>query len=855
MNGYGALAGKYLKQQKRRTILTIVGILLSVALISALGTMGQSMKDNMVDQTVYDYGAYEIGYGDATPALLETLQHHALIKKAGAMRKGELTELAKGYKLELAEATTAGFELAPIHLLKGRFPSAEGEAVVEEWALAQLPGAPGLGGKAELTKPDGTKRTFTIVGVLNNQRMNMTYGTGAAYTWMDDTAALADVPGTHLSAAAVFKRGVDISSHLSEFEQLSPKTFGTNTQLLALKGETADKSLNLTLIIIFGVLIGLVVLSTIAVIYNAFNIAVLERMRHFGLLRTIGATPSQLRGIVFREAGLLALYGIPAGLLVGYGGLWLVLEAMSAAGFSILTFDGFKLTLHVWIIVGSAIVGLLAVLLAAWLPARKASRVSPVDAVRGTGNIVRETYRRVRLPSVLRLLGIEGDMASKNIRRNRSKFRITAFSIVVSITLFIVFHYFAQEAFKMAVDDSRDDQVAFQMMSSFTQPSEGDQAGASTPDLTDAFDAKTIASIVGLPGVEHVYGRYNMPDAQVYLPSSVLNHDYLSKMGEDVFAKSTLGGKEIRLVPAYTSLYDVERLKQAEPYLIAGTADPAKLSETGAVLIVQKVKPFVASDNKKINMELAELKVGDTISLNFGTQEKPIMRKVRVGGILSQAPFSPTLLGSQLYVIGTKETYATLLKDVPAQIAPHGTALRGLDIALADDADGAPVRQALQAIADKDPSIRLIDFVEEQQKMRQFNLQMKIFIYGFLGVIALIGSLNIINTVQTNLMLRRREFGLLQAVGMTMGQLRRMATLEGVWFGVIGAFWGLLLGIGISYLLYNQLNNMEGMKFSFPVSGAIISCVFALGVGVLSVQGPLRKIAKASVVEELREEA
>ncbi|MDG0794008.1 ABC transporter permease [Cohnella ginsengisoli] len=132
---------------------------------------------------------------------------------------------------------------------------------------------------------------------------------------------------------------------------------------------------------------------------------------------------------------------------------------------------------------------------------------------------------------------------------------------------------------------------------------------------------------------------------------------------------------------------------------------------------------------------------------------------------------------------------------------------------------------------------------------------MKIFIYGFLGVIALIGSLNIVNTVQTNLMLRRREFGLLQAVGMTMGQLRRMATLEGVWFGVIGAFWGLLLGIGISYLLYDQLNSMEGMAFSFPVTGAIISCVFALGVGLLSVQGPLRKIAKASVVEELREEA
>ncbi|CAI6082932.1 FtsX-like permease family protein [Cohnella rhizoplanae] len=851
MNGYGALAGKYLKQQKRRTVLTVVGILLSVALISALGTMGQSMKDNMVDQTIYNNGAYEIRYTVATPELLQTLQHHALIEKAGAIRKGEATPLAKGYSLELAQATTAGLELAPVHLLKGRLPAADGEAVIEEWALAQLPGTPTIGGKAELARPDGTKQTYSIVGILNNQRNNMTYGMGSAYTWLDDEAALATVPDTRLSAAATFKKGVDISAHLPEFEQLSPESFDTNTQLLALKGETADKSLNKTLIVIFGVLIGLVVLSTIAVIYNAFNIAVLERMRHFGLLRTIGATPGQLRGIVFREAGLLALYGVPAGLIVGCGGLWLVLEAMSAAGFNILTFDGFKLTLHVWIIAGSAVVGLLAVMLAAWLPARKASRVAPVDAVRGTGSIVRETYKRVRLPSLLRLLGIEGNMASKNIRRNRSKFRITAFSIVVSITLFIVFHYFAQEAFKVAVDDSRDDQVAFQMLSSFTQAEQGQRDGP----VQDLFDAATVADIAAIPGVEHIYGRYNLPEASIYLPTAKLSREFLEKMGEDFFLKSTLGGQEIGIVPAYTTLYDEERLKQAQPYLVAGTADPAKLSETGAVLIVQKVKPIVFSEKKKINMNLSELKVGDTIALNFGTQEKPVMREARVGGILSQAPFTPTLLDSELYVIGTKQTYAALLKGIPFDEASYGTALRGLDIALADGADAAPVRQALQAMAAQDPSIRLIDFVEEQREQRQFNLQMKIFIYGFLGVIALIGSLNIINTVQTNLMLRRREFGVLQAVGMTMSQLRRMATLEGVWFGVIGAFWGLLLGIGISFLLYRQLNNVEGIPFSFPIAGAVISCVFALGVGLLSVQGPLRKIAKASVVEELREEA
>lgn len=851
MNGYGALASKYLKQQKRRTILTIVGIILSVALISALGTMGQSMKDNIVSKTIYENGAGEIGYGAVTPELLKKLQDHALLRQVGATRSGETTPLARSYKLSLNEATGDALALTPIHLQQGRLPSAPDEAVVEAWALAQLPGTPEIGDTAELTRPDGTRHTYRIVGVLNNQQINMAYGTGAAYTWIDDAAALADVPGTTLSITATFKKGVDISDHLPEFERLAPDKFSTNSRLLALKGEAKDSGLNQTLLIIFSVLIALVVLSTVAVIYNAFNIAVLERMRHFGLLRTIGATPGQLRGIVYREAGLLAAIGVPAGLLVGVGGLWLVLEAMSAADVGILSFEGFKLTLHGWIIVGSAIVGALAVWLASWLPAHKASRVSPIDAVRGTGGIVRETYRRVRLPSLLRLVGIEGDMASKNIRRNRSKFRITAFSIVISIMLFIVFHYFAQEAFKIVVDDSRDDQVAYQLMSSLSSRTED---GKPVQDK-DVLSEEEIARIKALPGVIHVYGRYMMPSALAYVPTAGIGRGYLAATGDEQLERSTQNGQEVRTVPVYTTLYDAERLKQAEPYLIAGTADPAKLAETGSVLIVQNVKPYVQAEKKRINLQITDLKVGDTLKLDFGYPDQQLLREVRIGGILSQAPFSPTLLENELYAIGPKETYAALLKDVPADLNLYGTSLRGVDVALADGADGAPIKQALEAIVGGDPSLRLIDFIEEQRQTRQFNMQMKIFIYGFLAVIGLIGSLNIINTVQTNLMLRRREFGLLQAVGMTMRQLRRMATLEGVWFGVIGAFWGLLLGVGICYLLYSQMNSLEGIPFSFPVTGAVISCVFALGVGLLSVQGPLRRIARANVVEELREEA
>jgi putative ABC transport system permease protein len=152
------------------------------------------------------------------------------------------------------------------------------------------------------------------------------------------------------------------------------------------------------------------------------------------------------------------------------------------------------------------------------------------------------------------------------------------------------------------------------------------------------------------------------------------------------------------------------------------------------------------------------------------------------------------------------------------------------------------------------PGTRLVDIAAQQKETRQFNLQMQIFIYGFLLIIGVIGSLNIINTVQTNLLLRRREIGLLQAVGMTMGQIRKMASAEGVWFGVIGSFWGIVLGVGISYFLYTELSNVQGFPFEFPWGASLLACGFAVLVGLISVQGPLRRMEKANLIEELREE-
>ncbi|WP_372631345.1 ABC transporter permease [Cohnella sp.] len=849
MRSYGAMAGKYLKQQRKRTILTIVGIVLSVALISALGTMGQTLKDNLIQNTKYERGAFYFGYDKPTPELYETLRKHVLVDQLGYYRTGERSPLENSIAVTVEEADGEALKLLPIHLYQGRLPTAPNELAVERWILDRLPGTPGLDGSARLVGPDGEQRDYRIVGILNNEKRSQVNGTSRAFTLADPASMPIDDKAILL---LTLKSGVDISDQIDVFSKLNSSLF-TNNTLLAYMGESGDDNLNTALAVIFGTLIGLVVLSTVAVIYNAFHIAVLERVRQFGLLRTLGATPAQIRNLVLREATVLSTIGVPVGLLIGWFGLWFALWLMTQAGLKILMMETFELTFHWWIFAGSFAIGYIAVYLAAWLPARKASSVSPVDAAKGAGGIVRESYRRARIPSLLYLAGVEGRMASNNIRRNRTKFRITTFSIVISIMLFIVFHYFTQQTLTMTTTTNEDDRIAFQL----TRTAIPDENGM-RPAAGELIPDEMASEIGALPGVEAVYGIYDRMVLPSLVPETKLNGDLLTDTAVR-YEKTNLGGEGTHRVPTRVLLYDEARLKQAAKYLHSGTTDPEMLAEGDNVLLIQTVRPIQNSGKKRI-MDMTRYRVGDRISVwtNSGSAgEEPEVHELTVAGILTESPFDASYQDSSLTIIGTQPTFVKLLEAAAGQYPPSefDAERHGLEIALRDGADPEPIRAKLLDVARAHSGSNLIDYAENQKSARNFNVQMRIFVYGFLVVIGVIGSLNIVNTVQTNLLLRRREIGLLQAVGMTMGQIRKMATAEGIWFGVIGSFWGILLGVLMSSFLHKQLNTVQGFPFEFPWGASLIASGAALIVGLISVQGPLRKMEKANLLEELREEA
>ncbi|WP_242851289.1 FtsX-like permease family protein [Clostridium sp. DMHC 10] len=195
---------------------------------------------------------------------------------------------------------------------------------------------------------------------------------------------------------------------------------------------------------VVAVIIGIVLIATIAVIYNSFQISVVERIKQFGLLRAVGMTPRQLRVIVLREASILAVISIPIGLICGIiaiNGISIAFKLIGADNFTLM-----KISISPSVILISAVIGIISVYLSALLPAYFAGRISPLVAISSKASITKEKIKRRKSTILKTIFGFEGNLASKNIKRNKKRYRITVFSIVISVVLFVTFKSFMDMA-------------------------------------------------------------------------------------------------------------------------------------------------------------------------------------------------------------------------------------------------------------------------------------------------------------------------------------------------------------------------------------------------------------------------
>ncbi|WP_195516794.1 ABC transporter permease [Paraclostridium bifermentans] len=828
MKSYSDITLKYLKENKKRTLFTIIGIILSLSLISGVGFLGLSVRDLLYDNAIKNSGDYEFGFWNVDKKVISILRNDVDLDKVGVITNAD----SGSYKLGGFEDCTIYItsedevclkDIFKTELTEGRLPENGSELIISDEAKEYLKLE--LNDKITLNEINyknekeikvGVKE-FTIVGFTKESfPSDGTWLNGITFLEKIENNKTYDIKFTVKDNKNKYQTVLSKAKRLNIEEEL----IDSNNDLLALRGQSEYKGINDVIkgISIFVIII--IMITTIFLIYNTINISITERMAEFGILRSIGATPKQIRNLVIKESLILCLISIPFGVLSGFIGVWITVKLLES-NISMM-FNDSILTVKFYpsIILFTLIIGVITIFIASFGPARKAGKVSPISIIKGSsgGSIKYYNGKIVR-----KIFGVEGWVAYKNIRKNSKRFIVTILSLSISLIMFILF---------TTLNMKRLDELAYINKSSLTHGNI-----YLRKDIVNEVSDK----IKNINGIDEVY-------IQPYLWLEYLALD--PALITDEF-KSSYGYESDEFLNNITILgYDDNSLKEL------GVENGLK---DGEVIIINSFARY-NEDGKLENINISNLEEDDTFKIpvsNFSTLEENFLGlliedlnndnciEFKVKKILDKNPFESDY-NYDFKIIMSKDF---LEKINTSEYIRYELKFKYTNIN--DEKLTESASNEIQSI-EEDYKLTLNDLNADNKMQQQMWTVINVFVYGFIVIISLIGIVNVVNTISLNILLKKKEFGTLGTIGMSERQLSKMVILEGMLHGIIASIIGGIISLGLVLIAVKIIN------FGLTVSNKIYWQPFVIGftinllVVLIASLIPLNKLKKMSLVETIR---
>lgn len=830
IKSYKQLTGRYLKENKKRTILSLIGIILSVALISSIGLFIRGMQAVQLQNAKNHYGSYDLMFTNINDDFISKIVNNPELLRYGFLSSESAIKL-QNMTATVVDASGDALKLFPAYVKQGRLPQNQNEAVVEEWALQYIKKDAKIGDKFKFNNKE-----YLLTGILENSIENQS----------DNKIIIAVQNNNILKEKSILlveiNPGANVRMAIKQLKQTAYNAgvkASENTMLHAIEGIGDNSSQTSGIYTVLAVIIGIVVVATVAVIYNAFQISVVERIKQFGLLRGIGATPGQIRKIVLREASVLAAIGVPVGLICGI----IAMSGISTV-FNMLGSDSIfaaRLVIDPKVLLLSAAVGVISVYISALIPSINAGRISPILAISSRNAITKEKIKRRNTHITQKLFGFEGAMAFKNIKRNRKRYRITVFSIAISVVLFVTFKSFMDMSLTISNIPNESRNIHFSIL----------QNGQNRQKLDEEY----VENIKNINVVDKVYKVYQIIDFHAAIDRSS-EIKKVESIG-NIYNSSIINGSEKTILFAGVAIYDSDSLNAARKYLISGNIDQTAMDRENGVILINKNTIINYKTKKKYVGPAANLKVGDEIDLRPSQYDSSgnaahdfdmgETQKVKVLGIVSDDPFDFNGSESGLKLITTKEVADKITAESNIEFS-------GINIRLKDPKYEEAAKQSIKSTIMSDPSLTLIDNIDENRRSKSVMLMAEILLYGFVIVVSLISCINIINTLTTNIILRKREFAALKSIGLTQRGLKKMIVLEGLLYGLAGGVYGSIAGCALSFIMYSGFGRLREFAWNVPYKTIIIAVAASLIIGYISILSPLSRIKKENLIEVIREE-
>ena len=579
-----------------------------------------------------------------------------------------------------------------------------------------------------------------------------------------------------------------------------------------------------------GALIFIIVLASVTLIYNAFSISVSERTKQFGLLKSIGATKKQIRHSVCFEALCLCVIGIPIGILSGLVGIGVTLHFVGKIiGPYLNNTKGVNLTLAISpaALLLSAVIAVITVLISASIPARKAVKLTAIDALRENHDI-RIRSRKIRSTKwIYQVFGFEGMLANKNFKRNRRKYRLTVFSLAISVILFI-----GSASFNGYMASSID--MSLQEMTADITLS------VSNDDMKHQSAEKSYQKMRSLRAVDDASYSKSAMNTYVILDKEQIDTKKLCPL---IWDESILCSKQTQKAKKFNILQN--GFTPDKIYCIRNISGYYYTEDFTNIDLKRMEFPFAKGseeyDYDAIKM-MPEKQALKSISLTDGKVVDNQDYKAPLG--INAFEYADQI--TMTLPLSAKETMFHSVSfldqyDFNFTAKDYNTAYTSISNYLRNDSGFA------KSVANNLYSPRM-----NNDSVRALLLILKIFTYGFIILISLIVIANIFNTISTNVMLRRKEFAMLKSVGMTLGGFDRMMNYECLLYGVKGLLFGLPLAFLLNFAIYHSLLGAMDVGFQIPWGSVAIVVLGVFVVVFASMMYSMHKIKKDNPIEALK---
>lgn len=836
MNVFYKIAWQGLKKNRTRTLVTIIGVALSAALFTAVTTFGVTLLQYLIDNSAAKTGNWHVEYTEADTAFIQEQEQNEEVEQVASFENIGYAVLDGAKSEQKPYLFVAGFtdetaQMLPISLISGRLPKNDTEILIPEHvaikADVQIPVGSTLDVSVGNREKDGktltqhdpyidgeqlshtAQKRYTVVGTY--ERPGYEEHEAPGYTVITRVNAM-----DKAHACSVFVQ-LKHPTHSQKYAETNKhaKEYVLNENVLRFYGAAGSQMFRTLLFAIGGVIMAIIMVGSVFLIYNSFQISLSERMHQIGILMSVGATKRQLCHSVLFEGVCIGAVGTPLGMLAGVGGIAALIPVISerfsvALGHSSV---GLHLTVSVLALVAAACVSFVTILISAYIPAKKATSISVMDCLRQSNTIQIQNRAMKTSPFVQKLLGVEGMLALKNFRRNKHRYRSIVLSLSLSMILFVSSSSFISVVHGLSdlyLDQMSDADITLQTdeldEARFLQVYRTLQTKPFVTNSTWQADAICTASSTAIPAD---VAANTMKDGTIrvclqFVEDTVYT-DFLKKNHREL---AQYQGKQAK----YSAV--LCNMKKHQVFLAGQTIPFTLTGENGNRVSIQAA---MEEEYPIDTLNLSEIQ--ETNSILFVTV--PMSQKAKFQG---------------LYTTQSLGMFFDSSKPSRSLSAMH---------------------EELAHMQDMQGKYTLVNMAAATDQFSSLAFVINLFAYVFIGMISLIATANVFNTISTNIQLRRRELAMLLSMGMAEREFNRMMRFECLFYGLQTLLFGIPISGVLSWGIYRLMTSAEKsnqLLYHFPWQSITACAVGVFCIVCITMLYATSKIKRENIIDALRDD-